>query len=267
MVPGSVGFQCPECVSRGMKETRQRELPHGGTRTANPRTTSIVLIAINLIVWVAVLLTGGHNSRLVDYLAMSPYASCQGPDGYYMLDRAQCMGANFQWADGVGTGSFWQVITSGFTHIDVLHVLFNMLVIWMLGGNLEAILGRARFLAIYFTAMIGGSAAVMWLSDSYVPVVGASGAIYGLLGALLLLAIRHKGDVRNILIWLAINVVFSFSVANISWQGHLGGFVAGAAATAVIVFLPKDRRNLQWPLVALIALLGIAAIAVRALTF
>ena len=91
--------------------------------------------------------------------------------------------------------------------------------------------------------------------------------ITGLLGALLLLAIRHKGDVRNILIWLAINVVFSFSVANISWQGHLGGFVAGAAATAVIVFLPKDRRNLQWPLVGLIALLGIAAIAVRALTF
>ena len=101
----------------------------------------------------------------------------------------------------------------------------------------EAILGRARFLAIYFTAMIGGSAAVMWLSDSFVPVVGASGAIYGLLGALLLLAIRHKGDVRNILIWLAINVVFSFSVGNISWQGHLGGFVAGAAATAVIGFI------------------------------
>lgn len=267
MVPGSVGFQCPECLERGLKETRQRELPHGGTRSANPRTTSIVLIAMNAIVWLAVLLTGWHSSRLIDLFALYPEGQCFSAEGAYLVGKQQCLEAGLQWADGVGTGAFWQVLTSGFTHVELLHFGFNMLIIWMLGANLEQILGRARFLAVYLISLLGGSAAVMWLSESFIPVVGASGAIYGLLAALLLLAIRYKGDVRNIVIWLAINVVFSFVVANVSWQGHLGGFLAGAAVTAVLVWLPKQKRSLQWPLVGAIAVLVVVAIAVRALTF
>lgn len=267
MVPGSVGFQCPECVAQGIRETRQNELPHGGTRVANPRTTSIVLIAVNVIVWLAILFTGSRSSRLVDLLALFPDGQCFSGNNAYLLAKDQCLQVGYQWADGVGTGAFWQVITSGFTHVEVLHIGFNMLVIWMLGPNLERILGRVRFLAIYFVAMLGGAASVMWLSESYIPVLGASGAIYGLLGALLVVAIRYKGDVRNILIWLAINVAFSFAVPNISWQGHLGGFIAGTLATAVIVYLPKDKRTLQWPLVGAVALVTVAAILARALTF
>lgn len=267
MVPGSVGFQCPDCVAQGMRETRQNELPHGGTRVANPRTTSIALIVTNAIVWLAILLTGWHRSRLVDLLALYPDGQCYSGNSAYLLGKAECLQVGYQWVDGVGTGAFWQVITSGFTHVEIMHIGFNMLVIWMLGPNLERILGRVRFLTIYFLAMLGGAASVMWLSESYIPVVGASGAIYGLLGALLVVAIRYKGDVRNILIWLAINVAFSFAVPNISWQGHLGGFLIGTAATALIVYLPKDKRNLQWPLVGALGLLTVLVILARALTF
>lgn len=239
MVPGSVGFQCPECVQRGLKETRQNDLPHGGTRSANPRATSIALIGLNVAVWVAVLLTGWYSSELIPTLGIVPWL--------------------------VSRGAFWQVITSGFLHVGITHILFNMAALWMLGPNLEQALGRARFLAVYFCALLGGSAAVMLFSEPDGLTLGASGAIYGLMGALVVFAIRYKGNLQQILIWLGINVAISFTFPNISWQGHFGGLLGGALVAAILVYLPKEKRNLQWPLVGLVALVFVAAIAVRAM--
>jgi len=128
------------------------------------------------------------------------------------------------------------------------------------------VLGRARYLAVYLVALLGGSAAVMLLSPPFLSTIGASGAIYGLMGALLLLAVKHKGDVKGILFWLGINVVLSFTWSGISWEGHLGGLLGGAAAAAIIMYLPKERRALwQWPLVGLLAAVFVAIIVARAL--
>lgn len=266
MIPGAVGFQCPECVSRGHRETRQLQLPYGGARAANPRATSIALIVINAVVFAGVLLTGGSFGSLFDLFALTPQGICPVGNQVLLTDAAGCAAQGYVWQAGVATGAPWQVITSAFTHSAPFHILFNMLVLWLLGPNIEEVLGRARYLAVYLVALLGGSAAVMLFSAPFLSTIGASGAIYGLMGALLLIAVRHKGDVRGILFWLGLNVVLSFTWAGISWQGHLGGLLGGAATAAVIMYLPKERRaRWQWPLVGLLAGVFIAAIVARAL--
>lgn len=266
MIPGSVGFQCPQCVNRGIKETRQLNLPYGGTRSADPRRTSFALIATNIAAWLAILVTGGVSGRLFDAFALMPGGHCERrSDGMFLVDRTLCLQQGSQWFPGVATGAPWQVITSAFTHVDVLHILFNMLMLFLLGPQIEGILGRTRFLAVYFIAALGGSAGVMAFSAPFTQTMGASGAVYGLMGALLVMAIKHKGDVRGILLWIGLNVAFSFTFAGISWEGHLGGLAGGLAAVSALVLLPKEHRaRWQWPLLALAALVFIAIIVVRA---
>lgn len=265
MIPGSVGFQCPECVQRGHRETRQLRLPYGGTRVANTRATSVTLIVINAVVFVAVLLTGGSFAGLFNLLALTPQGVCPVGDQILLTDAAGCVAEGYAWQPGVASGAPWQVITSGFTHSSPLHILFNMLVLWMLGPTIENVFGRARYLAVYLVALLGGSAGVMLFSPPFISTIGASGAIYGLMGALLLLAVKHKGDVRGIMFWLGLNVVLSFTWSGISWEGHLGGLLGGAATAAVLMYLPKERRaTWQWPLVGLLAALFVAIIVARA---
>ncbi|MFD0864639.1 rhomboid family intramembrane serine protease [Tessaracoccus lubricantis] len=232
MIPGSVGFQCPECVQQGMRQTRQASLPYGGTRSTNPKATSIALAVTNIAVWILLLLTGGYAGVPMGYLALTP--------GYVAVN-----------------GEWWQLLTSGFAHVELWHIGFNMLVLYLLGPNVEQMVGRWRFLAIYFISLLGGSASVMLFTSPLTSTLGASGAIYGLLGAMLILAIKHRGDVRGILTWIGINVVVSFLWANVSWQGHLGGLVGGVLATLVVLYLPKDQRRWQWPLLALLAVLSL----------
>lgn len=94
--------------------------------------------------------------------------------------------------------------------------------------------------------------------------LGASGAIFGLMGAVLLIAIKHQGNVRSILIWLGLNVAITVTnLGQISWEGHLGGFLGGLAATAAVIHLPKDKRSWQWPL---LILLGLGSIALSVIT-
>lgn len=265
MVPGSVGFQCPDCVSTGMKQTRQLSLPYGGTRVENPKLTSYVLIGINAAVFVAVLLTGAWG-RVFNLFALAPQGRCEMGDSWLAYPNAElCEAVGASWIPGVATGAPWQVLTSAFTHAQLMHIGFNMLLLFILGPQLEQILGRARFLALYLISALGGSAGVMLFSEPYIPTIGASGAIYGMIGAMLLLALKTKGDVRGILVWLGLNVALSFLWAGVSWQGHLGGLLGGLGATAILLYLPKDRRSLQWPLLGLMALVIVGLIAWRAL--
>ncbi len=268
MTPGAVGFQCPECVSRGRRETRQGRLPYGGTPVRDPRATSIALIAINVLVWLAVALTGRQASSVFDALALLPEGMCRYGAEHFLPGVGQdaCVGMGTHWAPGVATGAPWQVLTSGFTHEGIMHLGFNMFVVWMLGPQLEQILGRVRFLAVYLVSLLGGSAAVMVLSNPTSQTIGASGAIYGLLGAVLLLALRHQGDVKQILLWLGLNVAMTFVVPGISWQGHFGGLAAGLAVTAALVFAPKQARaRWQWLAVAVVVAALVAVIAWRAM--
>ncbi len=270
-VPAPVGVQCVDCVREGIRITRTAEGPFGGKRSADPRLTSFILIALNAAVFIGVLLTGGGYARLATALSIAPLGQCLVDDAsgrYYpgVLDPGTCAtAADAYWAAGVTDGAVWQVITSAFTHAEVLHLAANMVALFFLGPPLEQVLGRVRFLAVYLISALAGSAAVMWLAPVDSSALGASGAIFGMLGALLVIARTSGGNYQLILIWLGINIVLTVvGGAGISWQGHLGGLIGGLAAAAVLVLPARaQRRRWQWPgLVALTGLL-LALIAAR----
>ena len=129
----------------------------------------------------------------------------------------------------------WRMLTAGFVHSpdSFWHILINIYSIYIFGRVIEPMLGPSRFLVLYLISILGGSAMVLWLSEPVVPVVGASGAFFGLMGAYLIM-LRAIGDNSGLLVGLiAVNLVFGFVVPGISWQGHLGGLLAGMAVTSV----------------------------------
>ena len=269
MNPSAVGFQCPECVSQGRRDTRQGELPYGGTRSSDPRVTTFALIGINIAVLAGVLLTGGPFGRLFNLLAITPVGYCVSDGGNIAsIDRSECSVLGLPWTDGVSSGAWWQVLTSAFTHAELLHIAFNMFALWILGPQLERLLGRVRFLALYLVSALAASAFVMLFSGPFVSTVGASGAIFGMLGAFLLVARKHGGDVRQILILLGANVVITVVGSSfISWQGHLGGLLGGLAVTAALIYLPRQqRKKWQWVLVELVAAVSLAGVVLGAMT-
>ncbi len=151
-------------------------------------------------------------------------------------------------------------MTSAFLHSQsqFFHIAANMYLLWLVGPFLEELLGRLRFIGLYITAAYGGSVAVLLLSPPLVveggeqvissafltATIGASGAVFGLFGTLLIVLRRLERNVSQILVFFAINAVFGFVVPNVSWQGHLGGLVVGAALGAAFAFAPKERRQL-----------------------
>ena len=248
MRDASVGFQCPDCVKEGARSTRQGKAVYGGKRlTGNPMATTFALIAANLVGFFAIRSGGG---RVLDALALLPQSSTRG----------------FQEVEGVSGGAYWQVLTSAFSHENVLHLGFNMLALYFLGPMLEQVLGRPRFLAVYFVSAFTASAAVMLLSNPNSQTLGASGSIFGLMGALVVVAFKVKADLRQILFWLGLNLVFTFyNTGSISWQGHLGGLIGGALTAAIIVYAPRKRREvIQWTGIVLVLVVALVVIAAQA---
>lgn len=265
MNDAAVGFQCPSCIAEGRKSTRAGRTAYGGLRPTDASVTSGALIVLNVAVWFAITVTGGSGSRLVDLLALRPNGLCVSGGQGFAISRAACEG-NGTWLPGVADGAYWQVLTGGFAHVSILHIAFNMLALWMIGPQLELALGRTRFLALYFLSLLAGSAAVLWAAPEYGQTVGASGAIYGLFAALVIVALKVGGDVQQLVVLIGVNVAITFAVPNISWQGHLGGFLGGAAIAGVLVYAPRQRRTqVQVSALVLLALLVLAAIVVRTL--
>jgi membrane associated rhomboid family serine protease len=173
-------------------------------RSDQPRVT-VSLIMINLVIWLLQVIPG---STVTTTLLYAPLLTVIEP---------------------------WRMLTAGFVHSpdSFWHILLNAYSIYIFGRVIEPILGPARFLALYLISIFGGSAMVLWLSEPVVPVVGASGAFFGLMGAYLIM-LRAIGDNSGLLVGLiAVNLAFGFLVPGISWQGHLGGLLAGMAVTAV----------------------------------
>jgi membrane associated rhomboid family serine protease len=156
------------------------------------------------------------------------------------------------WPLGVYLGQWWRLLTSGFLHIGPAHLALNMLALYVLGRDLEPAFGRLRFLAVYLTSMLGGGVAVYLFGDVRTPVAGASGAVYGLMGAMLIAVLRLKINPSSALLIIGLNVVLSFTLPGISLLGHLGGLAVGAAVTAGMVFAPRERRDL-WQTALVIA--------------
>ena len=266
MRDAAVGFHCPDCVKAATKGSRQNRAMYGGIRSGDPRLTTYVLIAINAVVWLAIAATGGNSSRLADLLALRATGLCSPGDGYlYDIPAQACaaQGANFQ--AGVVDGAWWQLLTSNFTHVEIWHVAMNMFALFIFGPALEAIVGRARFLAVYLVSGLASSVLVLFLAGSGSSTLGASGAIFGLLGALLVLATKARLNsqwlMQNLIIGVVITVV---GWRQISWQGHLGGFLGGVVTAAVIAYAPKANRSVvQWAGVALVTLVLVALSFVR----
>jgi len=254
MRPAAVGFQCPECVKEGARTTRQGRTAYGGRRPGTPGLVTTTLIAINVVVYLLVALTGGADGWLLPKLALIPVG------GVYLVDGQP------QFVDGVSDGAVWQLLTSMFTHVELWHIGFNMLALYVLGPQLEMILGRVRFLALYLLAGLVGSATVYWLAAEQSVTVGASGSLFGLMAALLVVAVKVRGDVQGLLVLVAVNVAITvFGRGFISWQGHLGGFVGGLLLAVALVYAPRSRRT-AWQAAGLVLVATATAAAVIART-
>jgi membrane associated rhomboid family serine protease len=241
MIPASVGFQCPECVREGNASVRPVRRG-SGLQAAGRRwgAVTLTLIAINVAMFVltAVSAVAAGNS---------PLNNSQSP----VFDALS------QWPYGVSLfGEWWRVFTGAFLHIGPVHLVFNMLALLVFGSELERQLGRWRYLAVYLLSALGSAAAVQLFGDPRVPVAGASGAIFGLLGALAVLMIAGRQDLRGLLTLLGINIFISF-LPGISLLGHLGGLVVGAL-TAGILLLTRRRLPLQVGGLAALAVLLLA---------
>ncbi|MCW2831487.1 MAG: hypothetical protein JWP31_2179 [Aeromicrobium sp.] len=215
MREASVGFQCPSCIAEGAKTVRQPRTIAGGAVTANAGIVSLVLIGLNVAAFLIQLAAGDRDSRMFQDGAMSGL--------------------------GVANGDYWRLLTSAFLHSGPLHLLFNMYALYLFGPFVEQALGRTRFIAAYLTTAVAGSVFVYWLENPFGLTIGASGAVFGLFGLALMILLRAKQDVRTLLVLLAINAVISLQ-GNISWQGHLGGFVAGVLLGLAFAFAPRDRK-------------------------
>jgi membrane associated rhomboid family serine protease len=157
-----------------------------------------------------------------------------------------------EWPLGVAGGGWWRLITAGFLHVTPVHILMNMLSLWWIGKDLERILGRVRFTAVYLVSLFGGGVSVLCFADPQTPVAGASGAVFGLLGGVLVVVLKLKLNPGSVIATIAINLVLSVAIPGISLLGHLGGLVVGALVTAAILYAPEPNRN-RWQAGAIVA--------------
>lgn len=234
-VTAAVGTQCVDCVREANKNIPTTRTIFGGKATDGRPLITYILIGINVVVFGLQMTISGLTNDLM-------YA------GIY--------------TSGFGPFEPWRMLTSAFAHSPsfIGHIAFNMYALYICGRVIEPMLGRARFLVLYLISALGGSVAVLLFSSPLSPVVGASGAVFGLFAALFVL-MRSRGiPAVQIGILMAVNMAIGFIFPGISWQAHVGGLVIGAASAAVFAYAPKgDRRALlQWLGTTLIIVILIA---------
>jgi membrane associated rhomboid family serine protease len=243
MIPASVGFQCPECVREGNKGVRQARTMFGGSVSGDPGWVTKALIAINVVAFVVQQASNEFTRRLWDV------GITVDPDGTIA---------------GVASGEYYRLITSAFLHGGFLHLALNMYALYLFGPEIEAALGRWRFTALYLVSAVGGSVVSYTFGQPFQPSVGASGAVFGLLGAYFVILRRLRRDTTPLLVLLAINLVLGFTVARIDWRAHLGGLVVGALIALAIAYAPKGRRTpVQVGGIVLVSLAVLALLAYR----
>lgn len=220
MITAPVGFQCPSCVKGGPQVRSLRSL------VTPPRLTQAI-IAVNVAVAVLALVEAARRGST---------ASLFGGGNVLATDLAL-------FGPAVGAGEWWRVVTSGFIHYGLIHLGFNMFILLQLGTMLEPALGRVRFAVLYATALLGGSLGVMLLQPEALT-GGASGAVFGLMGAAVI-GMRARGVdpmASGLPAVLGLNLLLTFTLPGISIGGHLGGLVVGTAAGAVL-FATERRRT------------------------
>lgn len=242
--PAAVGFQCPDCVKQGNATVRRASAPYGGRIVARPGVVSLILGLLSVVAFVVTVatapggLTGNTGSKLFDELELVPIRVA--------VD-----------------GEYWRLLGSAFLHIGLLHLAGNMLALAIVGPALERVFGWWRFLAIYLVAALGGSVAVYLFGSPFGAVAGASGAIYGLFAATLIVVRKLGLDARFMVVAVALNFAVSFA-PGISLLGHLGGFVSGGLLTLAMVYAPKaSRTSLQILAIGLLVAIMVSAVLIR----
>jgi membrane associated rhomboid family serine protease len=249
MTEASVGHQCPECVSEGRRTQRSARTAFGGTATGQQGTVTKVLIGINVAVAIFGVLVNGARAAVGGGLftgagAVQAFGAViartvyLAPNGQVFLQPVP--GA--QAFPGIDDGGYYRLITAMFIHYGLLHLLMNMWALWILGRQLEAVLGRGRFLALYLLAGIGGNVAAYLFSPNALS-AGASTALFGLFAAYAIIVRRLGGSLASVLPILVINLVITFAIPGISIAGHLGGLVTGAMVGAGLAYAPRDART------------------------
>ncbi|MEO6702962.1 MAG: rhomboid family intramembrane serine protease [Jatrophihabitantaceae bacterium] len=236
----SVGFQCPDDVRAGRASARRGRTVVGAAVQDGPPLVSYSLIGLNVLAYVLTAISPGgtladnSHSKLFDQWVLWPLAVGQNHD-------------------------YLRLISSAFLHIGPLHILLNMFALYLIGPALEQVLGRWRFLSLYLLAALGSSVLCLLFDPINSASAGASGAIFGLFAAALLLSKRVGFNTTSLLITVGINFIFTFSVPGISKLGHIGGFIAGGLATLGLMGWTLQRRSLGKQLlqVQLASLIGL----------
>jgi len=235
MTSTSVGMRCPECAR---ERTRVR-----GMRSIEEPLLTYVLIGVNVVVGLGAFLGGAS-------------ATTGGIGASSLLEHGSVS------RGAIADGEYWRLISAGFLHAGFLHLAFNMFALYVLGTMLEPAIGRLRFGLIYAVSLLAGSFGALLLEPS-APTVGASGAIFGLMGAAVIV-MRNRGISlmeSGLGLWIGLNLLVTFTIPGISIGGHVGGLVGGAVA-ALVLFDLRDRMRIA-PLVpaALCVALALAAVA------
>jgi len=226
MNQASVGFHCPECFHAGAQKIVR------GPVVFDPIATK-VLIGLSLIGMLASIYLGGTLFRLGNDALRDGGLFAFATD----FQNGRRVGL------GVDQGEYYRLITSAFLHDGLMHIGFNMFALWILGPQLERLLGRPRFVALYLASLLGGSFGVLLLSPNS-PTIGASGAIFGLFGAIMV--IQRKSGAS---IWqsglgpvLLINLAFTFLVPGVSIGGHIGGLITGGLVALLYIAVARAKQ-------------------------
>jgi membrane associated rhomboid family serine protease len=230
MVQASVGFQCPECVKGAAKTAPV--VSFRDLRASRRPVVTMALIAVNAVAMVAVGIQGQSF--------MSPTGQLW-QDGVLLGYGEVITQTGFGFtrsAIGVAEGEWYRIVTGGFLHAGLLHLGMNMLILYLLGAQLEPLLGRLRFFTLYMACLVAGSFGVLLVQPTAVT-VGASGAIFGLMGAALAAQrlAPHRVALANIGALIVVNLLFTFTVPNVSVGAHVGGLVAGLLVGALVIWL------------------------------
>jgi membrane associated rhomboid family serine protease len=239
MTPTPVGMRCPECASQRTKVTT------GAGAFADARTpATFALIAINVI---AFLVEVGSGSGGLGTMT-----------GNAVIDNFGLLGT------GVADGEVYRLLTGGFLHAGLFHIVLNMVALYFLGRLLEPAIGTPRFVALYFASLFAGSFGALELTEATRATVGASGAIFGLFGAAFVIARgRNLNAVATELgILLVINLAFTFGARDISVGGHIGGLIGGVLCALVIVAGERGRLGPRRLAVELIAMAAVGALSI-----
>ncbi|MFJ1707824.1 rhomboid family intramembrane serine protease [Kitasatospora sp. NPDC088346] len=236
MTGAAVGFQCPECVGGGAARPAR---PASSRLTAHPMVAgapvTVVLAGLNVLVFL-----------FTQYLA----PSWQMRLGLYSYVPAPGLSVGV----AAGPSEWYRLLTSMFVHAGFLHVATNLVSLLVLGPPLERVLGRGRFLALYLVSGLAGNALAFLVAGGALYSVGASGAIFGLLGATAVLVRFNRAPLGPVMALLVFNLVVTFSISWIDWRAHVGGLVAGAVMAAGMVYAPRAHRGVVQVLTAAVVL-------------